>query len=253
MSRAADLANRKGEQKANLKEKNALKEAHLAIGLTNDMKKLIVGDTLVCSVCWATTMGPKTACECPGGRTKPTADYDPAEALVIAAKARSKLAGTEKRLTQSKSQAAVQKDKEKKKGGADDLADLDLSTFTADLVEKEFEAKPLGFSIVRNAVSAVSDEGQAKALGVKVGWLIKMVGTDEAPQSKDGIMKLAAVGIKSGSVKFTFQTPDPERPDDLCCRECQKFLDREEFEAKEIAKGPGKTLCSTCYEFAGLF
>jgi hypothetical protein len=34
---------------------------------------------------------------------------------------------------------------------------------------QEFEAKPLGFSIVKNAVSAVSDEGQAAAMGIKVG------------------------------------------------------------------------------------
>ena len=45
----------KGAQKAALKDKAEGHAADLAMGLTSTMKKAMAGDTLLCSVCGATT------------------------------------------------------------------------------------------------------------------------------------------------------------------------------------------------------
>ena len=90
MSRAAAASATKGAQKAALKEKAETHAADLAMGLTSTMKKLMAADTLLCTVCQATQLGPKDKCNCPGGRSKPPADYDAKHELLAAAMAREK-------------------------------------------------------------------------------------------------------------------------------------------------------------------
>ena len=140
MSRAAAASATKGAQKAALKDKAATHAADLAMGLTSTMKKQMAGDTLLCMVCHATTLGPKTACECPGGRTKPAADYDPKVELLAAAMARDKARKDAARGASAAQQGAVQAAKAKaksEKDASDGLAELDISDI--DMIDKEFE------------------------------------------------------------------------------------------------------------------
>ena len=181
MSRAAAATATKGAQKAALKEKAATHAADLAMGLTSTMKKQMAGDTLLCRACQATALGPKTVCECPGGRTKPAvriwdsnrapsrhrkthttspriararisvlqADYDAKVELLAAAMARDKTRKDAARGASAAQQASVQAAKAKNKAerdNSDALAELDLSAL--DMVDVVFEpGTKLGMSI----------------------------------------------------------------------------------------------------------
>ena len=74
MSRAAAASSTKEMQKSAIAAKKADHEADLAMGLTSSMAKIIKTDLLLCTQCGATQLGP-TACECKGGRQKPSASY----------------------------------------------------------------------------------------------------------------------------------------------------------------------------------
>eukprot|EP00976_Prorocentrum_cordatum_P061356 1176272-Prorocentrum_minimum.AAC.5 len=74
MSRAAAASSQKEMQKAAIAAKKAEHAADLAMGLTSSMAKIIKTDTLLCTQCGATQLGP-TACECKGGRQKPGPTY----------------------------------------------------------------------------------------------------------------------------------------------------------------------------------
>ena len=172
MSRAADLANRKGGQKAALAEKNASHAADLAMGLTSTMQKAIKGDTLLCTVCGATALGPMTACQCTGGRSKPDGGYDTKRQLLDAAQARSKESQKAKMNAGAANQGAVAAAKAKAKlDKGNDAADLDLST--QDLCEITFAPGKLGMSIEKNCACAVAEGGNAAQLKVAAGWVIR--------------------------------------------------------------------------------
>ena len=107
MSRAAAASATKGAQKAALKDKAASHAAGLAMGLTSTMKKFMAADTLLCTACQATQLGPKDKCECPGGWSKPPADYDPKRELLAAAMARDKARNDQARGASAAQQDAV--------------------------------------------------------------------------------------------------------------------------------------------------
>jgi hypothetical protein len=162
MSRAAAATASKGAQKVALKEKASTHAADLAMGLTSTMKKLMAGDTLICIVCRATTMGDGSGpgkCECPGGRTKPAPDYDPKVELLAAATGREQARKDVKKGESAAQQGAVLAAKEKKKANKelDSLADLDLGSF--DMVDIAFEPGKLGMGLERHAVCSVAEGG----------------------------------------------------------------------------------------------
>ena len=174
MSRAADLANRKGGQKAALAEKSASHAADLAMGLTSTMQKAIKADTLLCTVCGATALGPMTACQCSGGRSKPDGGYCCKRQLLDAAQARSKESQKAKMNAGAANQGAVAAAKAKAKlEKGNDAADLDLST--QDLCEITFAPGKLGMSIEKNCACAVAEGGNAAQLKVQAGWVIRKV------------------------------------------------------------------------------
>jgi len=253
MSRASASLERKGAQKAMLKEKASEHAADLAMGLTSTMKKLIAGDSLICITCRATVLGNGCGpgkCECSGGRTKPSDDYDPKEALLNAAMSREKVRKDAVKGASAANQVVVAADKEKKKAGRglDDLADLDLSS--VDMVEIVFEAGKLGMALEKHAVSSVADGGAAAALKVKAGWVIRKVNDDDMPPDKAIIMKHAAAAMKAGSMTITFQQPLEDGKHH--CIGCDKFIDAAQFDGakNDLGAGPGRQTCCSCEEFA---
>lgn len=64
----------KEAQKAAVAAKKAEHAADLAMGLNATMAKVIKSDTLLCTQCGASQLGP-IVCECKGGRQKPGAGY----------------------------------------------------------------------------------------------------------------------------------------------------------------------------------
>lgn len=262
MSRAAAASATKGAQKAALKDKAATHAADLAMGLTSTMKKQMAGDTLLCMVCHATTLGPKTACECPGGRTKPAADYDPKVELLAAAMARDKARKDAARGASAAQQGAVQAAKAKaksEKDASDGLAELDISDI--DMIDKEFEpGVKLGMSIVRNCVSAVAAEGAAADRKVQAGWVVRKVNGQDAPANKEKLMKLCAAAMKGGQIlTITFQTPlEDDAP--YFCKDCDKFLEASSFEGATnglsevlLQSNAGVQVCISCEEYADMF
>ena len=254
MSRAAAATQQKGAQKAALKEKAAEHAADLAMGLTSTMKKLMAADTLLCTVCSATQLGPKVACECPGGRTKPSADFETKHALLAAAMAREKLRKDAARGASAAQQQSVRAAKEKSKAArdaSDALAELDLAEL--DMVDVVFEpGQKLGMSLEKNAVSAVATGGVAEGLKVQVGWVLRRVNGDEAGATKAAIMKLCGAAMKAGAMTITFQTP-LEDGQHHCCA-CDKFIDSEQFDGASagLEVGPGKQTCCSCEEYADM-
>ena len=117
MSRAAAANSQKASQKAAIADKKERQADLLAMGVTSTMKKQMAGDTLLCTVCKATALGPTTACSCPGGRSKPASDYDTTADLLAAAQARHAQGQEVKRGAQQGQQSAVQAAKAKKKAG----------------------------------------------------------------------------------------------------------------------------------------
>jgi hypothetical protein len=258
MSRAAAATATKGAQKAALKEKAASHAADLAMGLTSTMKKLMAADVLLCTACQATQLGPKDKCECPGGRTKPPADYDPKHELLAAAMAREKARKDQTRGASAAMQGSVQAAKAKNKAEkdtVDSLAALDLSAL--DHVEVTFEAgAKLGMSIERTCVSAVAEGGTADGLKVKVGWVIRKINGESAGGNKTAIMKQAAKAMKEGKLDITFQTPlDDGGGCDHYCIGCDKFVEADKFEGATngLDAGPGKQTCYSCEEYADMF
>lgn len=253
MSRAAAATSQKGAQKAAMKDKAATHAADLAMGLTSTMKKLMASDTLLCMSCHATALGPKLSCGCPGGRTKPPADYDAKNELLAAAMAREKARKDGTRGAAAAQQGSVQAAKAKSKAerdNVDGLADLDLSSL--DLVDVEFEpGVKLGMSIERNCVKEVAADGTAEQKKVRVGWVLRKVNGTEVPPSKEKIMQLCAKGMKSGNLTITFQTPlDDDAP--YYCKDCDKFLATDAFEGATNGPdaGPGVAVCVSCEEYA---
>jgi len=252
MSRAAAATASKGAQKEMLKDKAATHAADLAMGLTATMKKAIAADTLVCTACGATALGPKTACECPGGRTKPAAGYDGKKELLFAAQERHRLGQQAKLAQGAAQQTSVQQAKAKQKAAQEhDAAEMDLST--QDLCEVNFPVGKLGMSLEQNCVSAVAAEGAAATLKVEVGWVIRKVNDDDVPPKKEAIMKAAAAAMKAGQLKVTFQFAF--EPGTHHCSACDKFVDAGEFDGASygLDAGPGKQVCSSCEEYGDMF
>jgi len=252
MSRAADLANRKGGQKAALAEKNASHAADLAMGLTSTMQKAIKGDTLLCTVCGATALGPMTACQCTGGRSKPDGGYDTKRQLLDAAQARSKESQKAKMNAGAANQGAVAAAKAKAKlDKGNDAADLDLST--QDLCEITFAPGKLGMSIEKNCACAVAEGGNAAQLKVQAGWVIRKVNGEDVAPTKEAIMKAAGAAMKKGELKITFQFPLEEGQQH--CSACDKFVEAAEFEGASVGldAGPGKQVCASCEEYGDMF
>ena len=251
MSRAAAATATKGAQKAAMKDKQATREADLAMGLTSTMKKLMSEDTLMCMLCKATALGPGK-CECVGGRTKPAADYDAKVELLAAAQAREALRKDAVRGASAAQQASVQAAKAKGKAGRDaEAADLDLSTM--DTCEVVFEPGKLGMSIEKNAVVSVTEGGAAANLQVAAGWVIRMVNGQDVPADKAAIMKLAAAAMKVGPLTLTFQWP--MEAGQHHCSSCDKFVDGAQFDGvtNGLEAGPGKQVCYPCEEYADMF
>ena len=253
MSRAAAASATKAGQKAALKEKAQTHTADLAMGLTSTMKKAMAGDTLLCTVCRATALGPNTSCECPGGRSKPAADYDPKVELLAAALERQKLSQKSKMAAGAARQGKVQATKAKQASERDaDAAGLDLSTM--DMVDLTFPAgQKLGMSIEKHAVRAVTEEGAAVELKVERGWVIRKVNGEDAPPAKAAIMKLCAAAMKTGLLTITFQFP--LEAGQAHCSACDKFVDASEFDGAThgIEQGPGKQVCYSCEEYGDMF
>ena len=232
--------------------------ASLSLSRPPAMKKLMAADTLLCTACSATQLGPKTKCECPGGKTKPAADYDAKHELLAAAMAREKARKDQVRGASAAQQGAVQAAKAKNKAEKDNvdaLAALDLSAL--DHVDVAFEAgSKLGMSIEKNCVCAVAEGGAAEALKVKRGWVIRNVNGETAGSNKAAIMKQAAKAMKEGRMVITFQTPlDDGTGCDHYCTVCDKFIEEDKFEGATngLDAGPGKQVCYSCEEYADMF
>lgn len=238
-----------------MKDKAATHAADLAMGLTSTMKKMMAGDSLLCMVCHATTLGPKTACECSGGRTKPAPDYDAKVELLAAATSRDKSRKDAARGASAAQQGAVQAAKAKNKAARDldGLADLDLTAL--DMVDVVFEpGVKLGMSIEKHCVKEVAAEGAAAEKKVQAGWVLRKVNGTDCPPSREKIMKLAAAAMKSGPVTITFQTP---LEDDVIyyCKDCDKFLAAEAFDGATngLDAGVGIQVCVSCEEYGDMF
>lgn len=257
MSRAAAATSQKGAQKAALKDKAAEHAADLAMGLTSTMKKLMAADSLICMACKATTLGYGSGpgkCECPGGKTKPPSDYDPKIELLAAATGREKTRKDAVKGASAANQSSVQALKAKTKAGKDldDLSNLDLSAI--DQVDVTFEAgSKLGMGIERNVVSTVAADGAAESLKVKVGWVVRKVGADDAPSNKAALMKACAAAMKAGPLSLTFLTPLEDGQ--YYCNSCDKFIDGEQFDGATngVDAGPGKRVCCSCEEYGDMF
>eukprot|EP00966_Prymnesium_polylepis_P221095 5114181-Prymnesium_polylepis.1 len=216
------------------------------------MKKAMAADTLICIACRATALGPIAACQCPGGRTKPAADYDDKVELLAAAMERQKLGTKSKMAAGAAQQGSVQAAKAKSKADkTHDAADLDLST--QDLVDVAFEAGKLGMSIEKNCVSGVAEDGAAAALKVKPGWVIRKVNGDDAPANRNAVLKMATAAMKAGQLRITFQTPLEDGIQH--CTACDKFVPDGDFDGATVGldAGPGKQVCAGCEEFGDMF
>jgi hypothetical protein len=252
MSRAAAANATKGAQKAMLKEKANTHAADLAMGLTATMKKAIAADTLLCTSCGATELGPTARCDCPGGRTKPAPGYDAKKELLFAAQERHRLGQSAKMAEGAARQSSVQASKAKRAAEKEqDAEDLDLST--QDLCEITFPQGKLGMSLEKNVVSAVAVDGAAATLKVVAGWVVRMVNGADAPPKKDAIMKLAGAAMKAGELRITFQFPLEEGQHH--CSACDKFVAADAFAgaSNDLAAGPGKQVCASCEEYGDMF
>ena len=243
----------KADDKAQMKEKANQKEWELANGITKPVKQAMNADKLLCMECKATQLGP-TKCECVGGRRPPTGGYaESAQGqldLAAAAKVRLSAQSVATKAAQAAAQGSVQKAKEKAKAGklVDDLGNLDLSQL--DFMEIEFHPGKLGFSIERNAVTAVTEGGPADEKKVKVGWVIRKVQGEDAPSDKAKLMKMAAAAMKQGPTTFVFQTPLED--DTHFCKDCDKFVSIADFDDGALDAGPGKQVCYSCSEYADM-
>jgi len=246
-----DMAGGSAKKAANIaarKETAAKHQADLARGYNSAMKKLVGQDTVLCMMCGATAMGPNV-CTCKGGRTKPSADYDPLDALMASALARKKAEQKEKKKGFAADQSAVQKEREKNREEmkGDSLADPDavIQGGGNELRQVvEFELSKLGFKIVKNVVGGVSSEGQAAALGVQPGWVIEKVNAKAVPADKKAVEKACQKAMKDCELKFHFRLP--AMPEQHYCHGCDAFLAEESFDPDEFDNGPGVQQCRDC-------
>lgn len=248
----------KQASKSAQKDKASTHAADLAMGLTSTMQKAMRGDSVICTACEATVLGPKLACECAGGRSKPGADYDPKMVLFKAATARQAAGHQAKMSANAAAQSQVQAAKAKRAAAkeVDGLEDLDLGAMAlaarTDMKSAAFEpGAKLGFALERNAVCRVADGEAAAAAGVCVGWVVRQVNGAEAPANKAALMKAAAAAMKGGPVTLTFQTPAEAGAQ--FCKDCDKFVEAASFDGAQLEKGPGKQVCSSCEEYAEMF
>ena len=123
-------------------------------------------------------MGPTTQCHCPGGKSKPDANFDPDALLLAAAKARHALNKDADKKTKLAGQSAIAGGRAKKREEKSQIDhDLELQ---GDLgnevhVKAEFPVGKLGCDLEKAAVTKVADDGNAHDLGVKKGWVIASV------------------------------------------------------------------------------
>eukprot|EP00746_Dinoflagellata_sp_MGD_P067501 gnl/MRDRNA2_/MRDRNA2_27865_c0_seq2.p1 gnl/MRDRNA2_/MRDRNA2_27865_c0~~gnl/MRDRNA2_/MRDRNA2_27865_c0_seq2.p1 ORF type:complete len:259 (+),score=69.81 gnl/MRDRNA2_/MRDRNA2_27865_c0_seq2:115-891(+) len=254
MSRQATAQAAKKEQKAAIAAKNAEKERLAELGMNKTIKQAIGDDVLLCTACGATQRGP-IECECKGGKVRPGPGYEVEPQLIAAAKARIAAGKQEDRLLSSAQQAAISKERSKKKEGREnERNDLDAEYQGDNGVEclevREFPVGKFGMDIEKTSINKVSDPpSNAADLGVKVGWVIyKVNGT--VVKEKKAIVKEASAGMKVGPVQFAFRVPLLEGY--FHCADCDKFLTADQFDDSQIAAGPGKQRCVPCDEVAGM-
>ncbi|KAJ9439656.1 hypothetical protein DIPPA_31453 [Diplonema papillatum] len=259
MSRAAASAMRKAEQKAIVAEKNATAEMHKSLGLTSTLAKQVKDDTVLCVVCGATQMGGVLQkCECLAGRTKPETEEDRIRCLIAAANARYEAKKADAMHDALKAQAEKANARAKKRGqrGVIDLDEEVHGDLGCELVVKvDFPVGKLGMDFEKNCIVKVTPGGVADEAGVKVGWVLQKVENDVVPADKKAIGKAIVAVFKSEKPACcTFRAPVEEGGAYNHCTACDKFQVTEEaFEQSQLDKGPGKQMCCTCEEFAGMF
>lgn len=256
MSRSADAASQKKDQKAAMSAKKDRKAELLAMGLTSTMKKLIGDDKLLCTACGATAMGP-TKCECKGGVSRPGPDFEDMPQLIDAAKARGDTEKVEQQKVNLQKQAEISQERGKRKEARGEL-DLHTEYDEVDGVELrqmfEFPVGKLGMDIERNIVTKVDAGGSAADLGIKCGWVITEVNRDPVPAEKKAIISAISKVFKNERkpCSIRFRCPLAENDTWFCFR-CEKFLETGAFDAEMEGKSHAQRGCSSCEECADMF
>eukprot|EP00798_Chlamydomonas_sp_ICE-L_P028245 gene28245-31348_t len=218
------------------------------------MAKAIKGDELLCTVCGATSMGPTTKCECPGGRSKPSSDYCQKQQLLDAAKARGAVENAKFKADNVRKQGEVQAARTKKKEGGGADIDAEVQGDGVEIqVKVDFPIGKLGMALEKNCVTKVTGD-PAQECGVHKGWVLVSVDGTLVPASKSGVEKVVMSVFKekmAGLVTFIFRTPITDGYS--FCQSCDKFQEDNDFEAAQLEAGPGKQVCAGCEEFAGMF
>eukprot|EP00747_Dinoflagellata_sp_TGD_P223957 gnl/TRDRNA2_/TRDRNA2_95936_c0_seq1.p1 gnl/TRDRNA2_/TRDRNA2_95936_c0~~gnl/TRDRNA2_/TRDRNA2_95936_c0_seq1.p1 ORF type:complete len:343 (-),score=46.51 gnl/TRDRNA2_/TRDRNA2_95936_c0_seq1:49-1017(-) len=249
LSRASDSQKKKAEQKASMAAKKDLHEHLLSLGLDGTMQKAVKGDECLCIRCGATQMGPDTACTCPGGKQRPLPSDEDQRilCLIAAAKKRKELQKSARNLDNTKHQAAIQSERQKKrdaKGGQDlDDAEIHGDRGNEIVVSVEFPVGQLGMDLQSNVVCKVST---AEELGVKKGWVVHQVEGETAPADKKTIQKAIVKAFKvPKNCLVKFRCPIAEGFHH--CSACDAFLSETYFDGSELsAKGPGLQKCTGC-------
>eukprot|EP00662_Eupelagonemidae_sp_cell21_P000002 gene2-4357_t len=70
------------------------------------------------------------------------------------------------------------------------------------------------------------------------------------PKDKKSIIKAVTAGMKKGPIKIGFRVPCTDGF--YHCSSCDKFMEKENFDDAQIEAGPGKQMCCSCEEFAGM-
>ncbi|CAD7941945.1 unnamed protein product [Amoebophrya sp. A120] len=260
MSRAADAQSKKKDQKAAMAATRDRKAELLAMGLTSTMKKQIGDDALLCVGCGATKHGP-LRCDCRGGSSKPTADFDALPYLIAAAKARHEQQKEQDKHDHARHQAEKERERKGRKENKGEV-DLDAEYDEVDGVEirqlLQFPVGKLGMDIERNVVVKVSPEGNAHDLKVRVGWVIAEVdGVAVVPDKKKIITALTKVFKANKPCPIRFRCPLSEEEEAAAywfCFRCDKFLEQVAFDAQSMAdKTAGQRACASCEECADMF
>lgn len=253
-------ANAKAAKAANASDK----ATKLAAGLTKTMKQAIKGDSVTCTKCASTKLGPKV-CKCKSGGTKPSGDYDPTTTLIAAAEARHKAQLKDKKKNANVHQEAMAKEREKKKqaraGEAVGLGDGTVFQGDGNSIVTVVEFPPgkkLGFKFKKNTVNkvnqAVLDENEVK---VELGWSIYQIGGEDIEtNSQDqidemSVMRQFKAAAKKGPIRISFCAPITA--EFVHCAYCNKFVGKDKFSEDQIEEGPGAQVCEDCEEFADMF
>lgn len=259
-------ADAKAERAATAAAKQDAKDA----GLTNAMKKAIRSDTLVCTKCKATKLGPVVACSCKGGVSKPGGDYDTTQDLVDAATKRHAIekANVIKETNKQKESKAAMR--EKKREGLTDLANgtsesyADVSSLSLNgdskisknpAIDKskskqvKFAAGKLGMSLEGNVVNKNPEpKTQAKKLGIRCGWVINKVNDIQCPTDKAGILAIVKQQNKDGNdIVFDFRVPDDDCFNCAVCNIIQPSSGFLTEQLTDVDKGQGKQECLFCH------